>query len=158
MDGLNTLSIGDLLRLHDSLLEELRDRGVVRSSNNPVADYTEWLCAQKLGLFLVGKSSAGFDAHDTSGNRVQIKGRRVTRHNKSVQLSQLRKLADNPFDLLLGVVFNSDFTVAYAGLVPLSMVIENSTYRSHTNAHVFHMKRELLTDPRARDVTDALIG
>ena len=153
MQELPALSVGELLRLHDGLLEELRTRGVVRSSNNPLADYTEWLCAQKLGLSLLQNSTAGFDATDADGARIQIKGRRVTRHNNSVQLSQLRRLSERPFDLLLGVVFSADFTVMYGGLVPLDVVVEKAAYRAHANAFVFHMKRELLDDPRVRDVT-----
>ena len=32
--------------VYDGLLCELRDRGITRSVNNPVADYTEWLAAR----------------------------------------------------------------------------------------------------------------
>ena len=49
---LSNLTPKDLLRLHAQIIEELRDRGIARSNNNPLADYTEWLVAWKLGLAL----------------------------------------------------------------------------------------------------------
>ena len=156
MPELTKLSILQLLQLHDGILEELRDREVVRSSNNPVADYAEWLAARGLNLTLQGRSNAGFDALDGQNRRIEIKSRRVTRHNDSVQLGQLRRLQDRPFDLLLGIVFNADFSVAYAGLVPIEVVVERARFTEHTNAYVFHMEREVLADPRVEDVTRAI--
>jgi hypothetical protein len=44
---LEVLSTRELLSLFARILEELRRRKVVRSSNNPVADYTEWLVAKR---------------------------------------------------------------------------------------------------------------
>jgi len=153
MTDLTTFTCRELLKLHGELLEELRRRGVLRSSNNPVADYSEWLATKSLGWTLRGNSSAGFDATDAEGRKIQIKGRRLTPHNSSTQLSQLRKLGDRPFDLLLGIVFNPDFSVAYAGIVPIEVVMERSKYTEHTNSYIFHMKRDLLVDQRVTDVT-----
>jgi len=153
---LTELSVPELLQLYAKIVEQLRERGVCRSSNNPVADYTEWLVASRLGLDLRGNSASGFDAVDGKGTRYQIKGRRLTKQNPSTQLSQLRRLDENPFDVLAGVVYNPDFSVAYAALVPLAVVRERSTFSTHTNAYIFHMKPGLLGEPGVVDITKAL--
>lgn len=64
----------ELLRAYTELMDELRSRGICRSSNNPVADYTEWLVAKKLSLELRGNSASGYDAVDETGRRYQVKG------------------------------------------------------------------------------------
>ena len=38
-----------LLEVYCALMSELRERGVVRSANNPVADYTETLVSNAAG-------------------------------------------------------------------------------------------------------------
>ena|SRR2546426_1312199 len=106
------LSDAQMLTTYADLMEELRSRGICRSSNNPVADYTEGLVAARLHLELRGKSASGYDAVDAAGKRYQIKGRRLTPHNQSTQLSALRNLKDGPFDFLVAVIYNPDFTVA----------------------------------------------
>ena len=64
----------ELLQLQASVIDELKARGVVRTKNNPLGDYTEWLVAKALGLELATNSAAGYDATDADGVRYQIKG------------------------------------------------------------------------------------
>lgn len=146
----------ELLRAYASIMAELRRRGVLRSSNNPVADWSEWLVARGLKLELRVGSAAGYDAVDGDGNRYQIKGRRLTPENKSTQLSAIRNLPDRPFDYLAAVIYNPDFSVAYAALVPHEVVLETARYSEHTNAYNLHMRRVLLEDSRVVDITEKL--
>ena len=150
------MSVADLLALYARLMDELRDAGVVRSTNNPVSDYTELLVCTALGLTRLGNSSAGADAVDASEHRFQIKGRRLTAANASTELSAIRRLDSSPFDSLIGVIYRPDFTVDYAARIPLAVVRERSTFKSHTNAHCFHLKRSVLDDPRVVDITESL--
>ena len=145
-----------LLGAYCSLMSELKDRGVVRSSNNPIADYTESLVSQALGLVLESQSQAGFDARGTDGTRYQIKGRRLTSHNNSTQLSALRNLAQRPFDTLAAVAYSQDLSVLYGALVPIDVVVELSRFSSHSNSHIFMFRRNLLEDSRVTDITAAL--
>src|SRR6266571_2569982 len=103
---LTTMSELELLRLHGSVLAELCRRGVCRTNNNPVSDYTEWLVASRLGLRLENGSKAGYDAVGTDGTRYQIKGRRLVSTNGSTQLSAIRNLNAGGFAILVGVMFN----------------------------------------------------
>ncbi|MFN0177481.1 MAG: hypothetical protein ACKVZ0_01690 [Gemmatimonadales bacterium] len=123
-----------------------------------MADYAEWLVSTRLGLTLAGNSTSGHDATDSAGVRYQIKGRRLTAQNRSTQLSQLRRLETRPFDSLLAVVFNPDFTVSYGASVPLEIVVRLSRFSAHTNAHVFHMRRDVLGLDGVTDITELLAG
>jgi hypothetical protein len=89
---LESLSTQDLLQHYSRILDELRLRKVVRTSNSPIGDYAEWLIANQLGLTLVSNSTSGYDAVDVNGVKFQIKGRRLTPRNQSRQLSAIRNL------------------------------------------------------------------
>nr|VFK21824.1 MAG: hypothetical protein BECKLPF1236B_GA0070989_12775 [Candidatus Kentron sp. LPFa] len=86
-ENLSVMSEARLLRLHASIINELKARGVVRTRNNPIGDYyTEWLVAEALDLELTDNCAAGYDATNSNGKRYQIKGRRITPENNSRQL------------------------------------------------------------------------
>lgn len=151
---LSTMSEKELLQLQAAVIAELKARGVVRSKNNPLGDYTEWLVAKALNLTLAGNSAAGYDATDSSGVRYQIKGRRVTRDNPSRQLSAIRNLDAAVFDFLAAVIFDENFSVVDAVILPHAVVGEYGSYRAHVNAHVLHVRGSLMKDSRVIDFRD----
>ena len=101
----------ELLRLHAAIIDELKRRGVVRTRNSPIGDYTEWLVSTTLGLKLANYSAAGYNATDAAGTRFQIKGRWVTPDSNSRQLSAIRNLDKKDFDYLIAVIFDAAFNV-----------------------------------------------
>ena len=107
--ALKKLSVIELLQLHSAILDDLKQRKVVRTRNNPVGDYTEWLVAKGLGFELAKNSSAGFDATDTKGNKIQIKGRRINSKSNSRQLGAIRNMDAKDFDSLAAVIFDNDY-------------------------------------------------
>lgn len=145
-----------LLRLHVAVVDELRLRGVARTNNNPVADYTEHLVSSRLGLRLAGNSSSGYDAIGSDGRRYQIKGRRVTGSSRSAELSAIRNLEGDTFDVLVAVVFQPDFSVGYAVELPREVVCELARYSKHTNSHRLVLRRGVLDDPRTVDLSARL--
>lgn len=153
---IQTLSTRELLASYVAVLAELRNRGVVRSTNNPVADVSELLFEKALKLRLAPKSTKGYDAVDEQGRKYEIKGRRLTAHNGSRQLSALRDLNQQPFTFLAGVLFLEDFSVSRACLVPYKQVIKHSTYRKHTNSWIFHLRDSVWGLPGVIDVTPRL--
>jgi hypothetical protein len=58
-----------LLQYYVQIIDELRTRKIVRTSNSPIGDYAEWLVANQLGLILVANSTSGYDAFDPSGTK-----------------------------------------------------------------------------------------
>ncbi len=149
---LRELSVKELLKQHSAIIDELKRRKIVRTKNNPVGDYTEWLVAKGLGLELASNSSAGYDGVDSEGVKIQIKGRRITPENKSRQLSAIRKLKEKDFDQLAAVIFNENYEIIDAVLIPHEVIEEYASYRSHENAHILHLKGPILNDPRIKDI------
>ncbi len=158
---LRSYSVPDLLLLYATVLGELRERGVIRSTNNPVADYSEWLAARALDLRLSPPSVAGYDAVGPDGTRYQVKGRRLTPANRSRQLSAIRGFGApdvEPFDYLIGILYNFDFTVQRAALIPVTAVRELSTWTAHVNGWRFILRDTVWGRPDVIDVTEQVRG
>ncbi len=152
-EDFSDLTARQLLAIYVQMLDELRKQNVLRTSNNPVGDYTEWLVAHTLDLRLVVNSTAGYDAIDIEGVKYQIKGRRQTAQNMSTQLSMFHKLDKSGFDYLIAVLFHAEFTPRIVVKVPHAVVVQYSRYREHTNAHILHLQGAWLQDPRVEDIT-----
>lgn len=103
----------------------------------------EWLVARALGLELVAPSVKGYDAVSSDGARYQVKGRRQTPENASRQLSAIRgfELDDvHPFDFLVGVLYNRDFTVMKAAQIPVPIVRQEAKPTPHVNGWRFLLR------------------
>jgi len=147
----------ELLCLYGSLLEELRSRGIVRTSNNPVSDYTEWLVSTRLNLKLEGNSEKGFDAaSDSDSLKYEIKARRVTPTNKSRQLSAIRDLEGKHFNFLIAVVYDKNFEVILALKIPYAVVVAKSSFVKSTNSYKLEAKDGLKNEPGVEDIAHLL--
>lgn len=134
----------ELLAVYSELMEELRRRNIIRTSNNPVADYAEKVAVERLRLRQVGKEEKGVDAVDAQGYRYQIKGRRITKRNSSRQLSVIRNLSERLFDYLIAVIFDDSFKVKEIWKIPYEFVKEHSRHSAHQNGHIFYAKPKIL--------------
>ena len=151
---MNAKSIAELLALHSAIMEELRGRNVLRSSNNPTGDLAEYLFCAAFGWYQEGNSKKAFDATDDQGARYQIKGRRIHRRNKSRQLSAIRDF--DGFEILAAVLFDDDYRITRAALIPSEVVREHSTHIQHTNSHKFLLRDAIWNERGVIDVTDRL--
>jgi hypothetical protein len=156
MDDLSKLKPLQLLALHARVADELRARGITRSSNNPTGDLAEYLFCRAFGWKQAGNSNANVDAIGPDLVRYQIKGRRVTRYNKSRQLSALRDLEGAHFDFLAGILFSEDYSVLRAALVPYSVALERAAFVKRTNSHKLILRDDVWEAPGVRDVTTEL--
>ena len=123
-----------LLAMDADISEELRRRSIVRSFNNPTADVAELLFCRAFGWQQAGNSHPSADATCSEGMLYQIKARRLTAKNTSRELSALRNLPAGGFHYLAGVLFEPDYTVRRAAIIPHGLVLKNSAYTKHTNA------------------------
>jgi len=148
----------DLLALYARIVDELIDQKVVRSSNNPVADYSEYLTARAFGLTLVANATIGFDAISADDVRYQVKTRRLTARNGSRQLGFIRGLdkEEDPFDVLVGILFNSDFTVLRAALIPIEVIRANAARVDYVNGWRFILRESVWDLPGVEDATDSI--
>src|SRR6266481_6778003 len=146
----------ELLQLTGKILDELTAREIVRTSNNPVSGYTEWLVSQRLGLTLCGNSEKGFDSTDKCGVKYEIKARRVTPTNKSRQLSAIRDIEGEHFNFLIAVVYNKDFEVILALKIPRSVVESKSSYVKSTNSYKLMAEDSLKNEAGVEDIATLL--
>ena len=99
-------------------------------------------------------SQRGYDAVDGDGKRYQIKGRRLHRYNRSRQLSAIRDVEG--FDALAAVLFDHQYRVSRAALIPGVVVRERLKFVGHTNSYKFMLTDDVWEDRRVRDVTGDL--
>lgn len=117
-------SICNLFATYNEVMKKLRDMGVIRSSNNPIGDYGEYLISRRLGLTLTEKSSQGVDAIDKLGIKYQIKSRRLSPENRSRQLGGFRDLNRNLFDFCLAGIFSYDFQLKELWKLPHDVIVK----------------------------------
>ena len=151
MKDLEAMSELELLQTHRAVIAELRRRCVVRTENNPIGDYTEWLVCNRLGLQAEGNNQAGFDAVDPQGVRYQIKGRRSSRN--SVQFSPLRQLENHGFDFVVAVVFREDYSVRLAVRIAYDAVPQLARYRAYINGHILILTERAVELDGVEDIT-----
>lgn len=136
-----------LLQDFGGILVELRRRGICRSENLPTGDLAEHLACRALGLTIAAKSAKGFDAVDASGARYQIKGRRITPWNPSLQLSAVRDLPGGPFDFLIAVLFDQDFRLSAAYRFSLAACQGAARFVERTNSYTLFANHSLIAHP-----------
>jgi hypothetical protein len=139
-----------------AILHTLRARGLIRTQNNPVADYAEWLVSKRLGLELRPISNAGHDALGPNGDRFQIKSRRIDLRRDPRQLGVIRNLGAVEFDYLIGVLFSMDFSTVEAYKIPHAIVRDFAHFRSYQNGHILHLRGSMLNAPGVEDISHVL--
>ncbi|CDN46571.1 hypothetical protein [Neorhizobium galegae] len=154
MENFEETTTADLLKIHASIIEELRNRKILRSANSPTGDLAEYLFCAAFGWDQALNSMKALDAVDTAGVRYQIKGRRMHQRNKSRQLSVIRDLEG--FDVLAAVLFDDDYKIVRAALIPAAVVKEKAVYIGRTNSHKFMLKDVIWDVPDVLDVTAQL--
>jgi hypothetical protein len=85
------------------------------------------------------------------GYSISIKGRRLTPENRSRQLSPIRDIKQEPFDVLLAVFFDEDLDVQEIWSIPCEVVREAS-FVARTNLTRFVLTQERQNDPRVRQL------
>ena len=150
------LTSPQLLRLHAAISGELRTRGVTRTANGPTGDLAEYMFCKAFGWTQNNNSHPNIDAVDGQGVRYQIKGRRGTRLRASRQLGAIREFPARHFDVLAAVLFDDDFSVHRAALIPYGIVEQRATFVPRTNSHKFHLLDDVWDTPGVVDVTESL--
>jgi hypothetical protein len=151
-----SLSAKELLIFHAKISDELRNRGITRSANNPTGDLAEYLFCKAFDWVQSGNSSPNVDATGKDGTLYQIKGRRLTRLSKSRQLSAIRDFAGRHFDFLAAILFTEEYAVFRAALVPYAVVEQRAKFVAHTNSHKFILHDDVWKAPGVQDVTERI--
>jgi hypothetical protein len=148
---LKNLSDDELGPAWAAVMREMHTRKLIRSWNNPVADYAERIVALRLNLTLADKSAQGYDATDSDEQvRYQIKSRRLTRENPSMQLGVIRKLEDNEFDFLIAAIFDEDLKLSEMWSIPHAVIKDFATYVPTLNGHRITLRPPLTSHESVR--------
>lgn len=141
---LELLSVRELLALWASALRELRQRGVIRTFNNPIGDIAEELVAIHYDGQRGSFSQKTWDVR--AGNDfLQVKALRETGNRTRRSLSPIR--SDDGYTAVIVVIFKEDLRVAEAIRIPRKVVNERFERRSHVNGRIIRLSRRLLTHP-----------
>ena len=154
MIDLRAMTELELLQTRGAVIAELRRRRVVKTENNPIGDYTEWLVCNRLWLEIQGNSQAGFDAVDPQAVKYQIKGRRAS--GNSVQFSAIRNLENHEFDFVVAVVFDEDYSIRFAFKIAYTAVKQLARYQEHTNSHLLILTERAVELDGVEDITQLL--
>ena len=157
LPDLPDLELAELLQLHAGILKELRTRGIARSNNSPVGDYAEHLFCTTMGWDIQNNSFKGVDATGPDGTRYQIKSRRITTKSSTHRLGVLRDLEAGEFDFLAVALFDENYNLVQALLLPHGLVLAQSSYNKHSNGHIFHIRRTSCVGEGVQDITARFI-
>ncbi len=151
---LSELSVAQLLRLYVGIGEQLRTREITRGENIPTGDLAEYLFCRSYSWIQESKSKKAFDAKDDEGKRYQIMGRRIHHRTTSRQLSAIRDVEE--FDVLAAVLFDHEYRVLRAALIPNDVVRKLSIHVEHDNKWQFMLTDDVWNVENVIDVTGIL--
>ena len=135
------LSIRELLALWASALRELRERGVVRTFNNPIGDIAEELVALHYGGERGSFSQKTWDVR-VGKELLQVKALRRTGSRTRRNLSPIR--SDDGYTAVIVVIFTEDLRVEEAIRIPREVVNEMFERQSHVNGRIIRIGSRLL--------------
>jgi len=135
----------------------LRERDVIRTSNNPIADIAEALVHKHFGGERGSFNQPGWDVKTPSGERLQVKAMRRLLAGKRRNLSPIR---DRNYDAVIAVIFTENFEVESALRMSRELVEELFPHRAYVNGRIISITRKLQANPEVEqiDLPDALLG
>jgi hypothetical protein len=153
---LSKMSTRELLALWARALRELRDRGVVRTFNNPIGDIAEALVALHYGGVRGSFSQASWDVRTPSGGLLQVKAMRRTGAKTRRNLSPVRS---DGYDAVIVVFSTEDLRVEEVISIPKSVVNELFAWNDHVAGRIIVVTKRLLEHPGVAKVelSDALL-
>ncbi|RYD57916.1 MAG: hypothetical protein EOP56_06485 [Sphingobacteriales bacterium] len=156
MSELEKMTVKELMNYNSKIMDELKSRNVIRTRNNPIADYCEWLVSQKFNWNLENSSTEGYDVCDDDGLRVQVKCRTLKNGRGTRQLGVIRKLNDDTFDYLIAILFDEKTEVIKAYKIRKDLITDYARFSQHQNGHILSLKGGILNDNRLEDITLSL--
>ena len=152
---LEALDDREIVRLFGRVMLALRERDIVRSANNPIADIAEQLVAAYYGGTIAAPNEPSYDVLTANRRRLQVKALRRSQKGRTT-LSPLRS---PDFGAVVAVTFKPDLEVEAAFHIPLAVVEEYQRWSDTWKAHRLSLTKRLCADARVtRIAADDLIG
>lgn len=144
--------ISDLLGIYGQVLNELYERGVIRSANAPTGDYAEWLVQRALGGELQPNSNKSADLI-VRNKKIQIKARVLSCPEKAGE-RQLSSFRTWEFDDAVIVLFDRHYGIRRATRIKVAE-LEAAAKKDEWVSGYRVIARDALLD-RGRDITEEL--
>jgi len=157
-ENLFKLTNKELLRLYTKIIQTLEARDVVRTQNQPIGDYTEWLISKIYNYKLVTNSKVGYDAISKEGKKVQIKASRIVNSSDPKQLSAIRNLDKKEFDVLIAIIYNKNCDIIEALNIPHEIIKEYAGYSEHVNSFILTITDKLKYDKRVKNIKEEILS
>jgi uncharacterized protein DUF6998 len=141
---LTTYKTRELLKLWAAIMRELLRRDVVRTANNPIGDIAEAIVAEHYDGERQGFSNSGWDVTTPHGERVEVKGIRLTDSRTRANLSPIPKTST--YTHVVIVVFDADLRVTEALRMPRAAVERLFSPRKKDGARIIRLSRRLRGD------------
>jgi len=146
---LQSMSVRELLALWAGSLRELRDRGVVRTFNNPIGDIAEELVALHYGGERGSFSQKTWDVR-VGDEFLQVKALRRTGTRTRRNLSPIR--SDEGYAAVIVVIFTEDLRVDEALRIPREVVNDLFARRPHVNGRIINLGHRLREHPNVHSI------
>lgn len=93
-----------------------------------------------------------------TGDKYQIKSRRLTKHNRSRQLGVIRNLDQKLFDYLIAVIFNEFLIPQEIWQIPIDMIPKYAKFSEHQNGHILILAGSILQDKKIKKTALRLLA
>ena len=133
-------STRELLADFAAIMRTLRERGVVRTNNNPIGDIAEAIVAEHYGGERGSFSQSGWDVLLPDGERLQVKALRRTGARGRRNLSPIR---DSDYDAVIVVIFDEDFRVIEGLRIERATVEALFHHRPYVNGRIITVTEKL---------------
>jgi hypothetical protein len=127
-----------------AIMRQLRDRGIIRTNNNPVGDIAEAIVAEHYGGVRAPYGQKNWDVR-VGGERIEVKGlRQLTGGSRRSNVSPIR---GSDYDAVVIVLLDDDFNVTEGLRIPRATVDELFGHNDHINGVVIKISRALRGHP-----------
>jgi hypothetical protein len=141
---LTTYTTRELLKLWAAIMRELLRRDVVRTANNPIGDIAEAVVTEHYDGQRQSFSNSGWDVTTPSGERLEVKGIRLTDSRTRANLSPIP--ATSTYTHVIIVVFDADLRITESLRMRRSAVERIFSPRKKDGARIIRLSTKLRND------------
>jgi len=138
-----------------AIMRQLRDRGIIRTNNNPVGDIAEAIVAEHYAGQRAPFSQKNWDVLIATGERIEVKGIRQLKGGS--RRSNVSPIRGSDYDSMVIVLLDDDFKVTEGLRIPRAVVEELFAHNDHVNGVVVKVSAALRLHPgvEAVNLTEA---
>jgi len=138
-----------------AIMRALRDRGIIRTSNNPVGDIAEAIVAEHFTGERAPSSQKNWDVRTADGERIEVKGIRQLKGGS--RRSNVSPIRGAEYDTVVVVLLDDNFKVTEGLRIPRAVVEELFGHNDHVNGVVIKVSKALRDHPGVQpvDLTEA---